>query len=487
MPDPFVENQTDTNNQVHETNALAYETSTSESDDNVSSIPAPSYEIGIDPPSDGESTIGDINQGSTSSLPAHGAQEEENKTAEDKETGEWKVPFDLDTVSKASDIKKYLIRLINNATQVGKVVTNSEDIVGDLESLELDTEAMGEMLAIIHEGYEGEEEVELTDIELLEEVATDFENSFNTNFTEVKSNAEGGLSKLKSFKKVNNQSDDLQAALQQAYYNTDNSLIKKITSVIDTIDEYNEKGGKLVGLASDNINYLKDSKIMDMLSDGKSRVSAMTSGAKDVLDVAVHLETLYNDIGNTGSNLGGPTKSLESIFEMTDKVINLVDLPGVNVIQGLWNHVYKPMIDVCISGMAQIEQKVGQNLRDITGIQIPFWKESDIGKDNTAPTRFRGKIDQRFEGGFAVFNFMWNAMCHEWHRLPNDEVVLYFENNYDRINAGAKDGKELPYEGIGPTWSIDDQALMFWAMENKHKLWAMFYGTNLPKPPKTKG
>ncbi len=485
MTDPYLDNQIDTSQSSEQSHANAYDSSTTESDASLS-IPAPDYQVGVDPPADDQTSIGDINQGSTDMLPSSDSENTDPATETKKETGEWQVPFDLDTVSKASDVKKYLFRLINNASQVKKVVLNSKDIVGDLENLEYDTEAMSEMFGIIQDSYNGEEEVEKSDMELLQEISSDFEKSFNTNFNEVKSTASTSLDKLKGFKKVNNQSEDLQIALQQAYYDGDTSFVKKLTSIIDTIDTYNDKGGKLASLASDNLNYLNDSKVMDMLGKGKTKISSMTSSAKEVLDVAVHLETLYNEVGNTGSNLGGATKNLSAIFELTDKVINFVDVPGLNAIQGLWNHVYKPMIDVCITGLGKIESKIGQNLRDITGIRIKNWREQDIGKDNFAPTRFRSSIDSYFEGGWAVFNFMWNVMCNEWHRLPNDEVILYFENNYDRVNAGAKDGKELPYEGIGPFWSIDDQALMFWAIENKYKLWAMFYGKNLPYPPKTK-
>jgi len=84
-----------------------------------------------------------------------------------------------------------------------------------------------------------------------------------------------------------------------------------------------------------------------------------------------------------------------------------------------------------------------------------------------------------------VFNFMWNVMCNEWDRIPNDTVVEYFEDNYDRINAGAGTKSDMPYHWSGLSWYIEPGELFGWSEDNKYKLWSMFYGTNLPIPPKT--
>lgn len=466
---------------------------TDSANESISSLPAPSYSLGSEETENTDPTIGDvhntdydlgsINEGSNDVLPVNSNEE---NSSEEKEGTEWSVPFDLDTVCTASDVKKYIWRLMINANQVRNVIKDSKDIPGDLAKMDIDTEALGGMYAIIRDNYEGEEEVESSDIENLQKLSNKWEESYGENFNNVKNESTSSLTKLKDFKKINTQSPELKEALQSAFYDTDSSLVKKITDIVDTANQYNETGSKLVGLAQDNLSYVKGSVLMDMMKDGGDRMGKLIGKAKDTLDIAQDLETLYDNAGGTGKNLGGAADSLGAIMNSVDKVVNFVDLPGINILQGLWNHVYKPMIDVCVTGIGKIESMLGKGRRDAVSVRIQYWKENQIGKDNTAPTFVKGMLDTHFEGGWQVFNFMWNVMCREWDRIPNDTVVSYFEDNYDRINAGVGQKSEIPYHYKGLSWYIDSTELMFWALDNKHKLWAMFYGTNLPIPPGTK-
>ncbi len=399
-----------------------------------------------------------------------------------KEGDAVKMPFDMESVLTAKQAKDSLGELRTNGYKVLDVINNSEDIVGDIGGLELETKNTLLLTGKIWKKYDNSAELEQEDKEELSKLATQFETHFTPNFDTIKNAAKSKYNGIAGFKPIDSQSKEIQNAMHEAYKNSDAGMIKNISELIEAMDGYNSKGKEMGDLAKDIIPDLNNSKLMKQLDGYSGKMTSLAEKGSEVLEVAQHLNTVYDNVGNAGSDLSGPVKGLESTFFFVDKAINLVDLPGLNFIQSLWNNVYKPMIDVCINGLGEIANLKEKGFEDITRAKITHWDEKHLDNENLPPSYYRSTIE-RLEGGWNLFYFMWNVMCSERDRLPSDAAVKYFEDNYDRINEGTV--SELPYNGI-VDWEIKPSNLMFWALGEKHHLWAMFYGTVLPYPPKTK-
>jgi len=469
---PLPENETIKSATTHNSAADTETTSV----ENVSSQPAPAFSIsagGDDPETiaEGGNVQGDVRLG---------AAQDQNGEDEKGETA--KMPFGLEDVSNAKDAVSCLYKLYKNGTKVVEIVKESEDIVSDVGDLEWETDEI--LSTFKYFQGKGDEALTKEDKLTLEAAGELFEEVFSKNFEQVTDHAAGGYQKVSKFQGIDSKSKELQAAMQEAYYQNDEGMVENLGNLIDGIEDYNSKGLSLTSTAKSFIPTLANSKLIEDLEGYSGKLTEYGEKMKSVLDVAGHLGTLYENVGGPSGNFGGQAESLDSMMSLIDTGMTLIDIPALRFATGMWTYVYKPMIDFCITGIAQIEKNVGDNARKITGIRLRNWQGIKLEPGNIAPKSLQGAMNERFEGGWEVFNFMWNVMCDEWHRIPNDTVVEYFENNYDRINSGAGGKNPIPYKGnILTGWSIDSTSLMFWARKEKLKLWAMFYGNDIPYPP----
>ncbi len=393
-----------------------------------------------------------------------------------------KMPFDLGTVKTVKEALDALKELRINSIKIIDVVKNSEDIAADLSSLEMDKDAtesiMGKLL-----GSDKGEDAELDDETKfdLETLSETYVTSFEPAFDDVKKKGSTTYDKLGSFQKLDANTGEMKALMQQAYQNNDSSMLKKIEDFLGTVEYYNEKGKSFSSTAGRFSSKIKDSKLLTHLDGVTGEVGSFLDKGNAMLDRAKKLNEAYEAMGGQSESVEGPVKGLKLTMDMVDGMINLLDLPGLNMIQVMWNNFYKPMIDICIEGLFKLASHVKGRVKDLLQLHIREWNSH---KGDHPPTiRYLQEYLDSISIPKEVFDFMWYTMKGLKTNL-NQTIIDYFEDNYDRIDAGTK--TMLPYEGFGPMWNLDLKSFRYWASKEKFSLWSLFFGVALPHPPGTK-
>ena len=450
------------------TSSISLPSSNFESENTGASISAPAYDVRVD----------DLETKGSTALPS---TKSKNNDAEEK--GSWKLPFELGEAMTLGQVLKSIYSLTVNGKEVVNVISNSEDIAGDLGKIEYDLEALSEVAGYLSGKYSMDDEISANDAEMLNGFSSDFENSYGPGVDAITNASEKKVGLVKNFKTINTKDPKIKQALNVAFLNNENSSLKDLNTMIETAETYNSKGLEAIEYSKYVSSSLKDSKLILNIDKGGKKLEGFLSKVKEVVDVAYHFSNVFTE--SSSGDITDVASKLESMMELVDKSINLVDLPGLNVLQGMWNYVYKPMVDVCVKGVGEIADKRASQFRDITEIRIgPNWNKIKPGPDNTAPTQVKSDLNEFFSksGGWEVFKWLWDIMVGK-NAEPNGEVVKFFEDNYNSINSATK--TDIPYDGIWPMWNIDPEDLMYWSKYEKHTLWSMFYGTNLPFPPGT--
>lgn len=439
-----------------------------ESDENFTStgtIPAPPFSI----------SAGETNKVKDGS---------ENET-EGKDKGKpVEMPFDLGTVKTAKEAIDALKELWNNSNKIIDVVKNSEDIPADLGSLELDKEATLSIWQKILSKYQGDKEVEMDEEDKLDlqALSETYVTSYEPAFGELKKKGSETYDKLSGFNKLDGNTPEMKAFMQKAYQNNDSGMLKSIEEFLGSIEYYNEKGKQFSATASKFSSTIKDSKLLTHLEGMTGKVTGFLEQGNSMLDGAKKLNEAYEAMGGDSQSVEGPVAGLKLTMDMVDGVINLLDLPGLNLIQVAWNNFYKPMIDICITGLYKITEFVNDSTKDLVQTVIKDWN-SHKGDE---PPRL-SKINNYIASigiPLEVFDYMWYAMKGIKANL-NQTIIDYFEDNYDRIDAGTS--TELPYERVNViSWQLDVKRFKYWSHQEKYVLWSMFFGTTLPHPPGTK-
>ena len=407
-------------------------------------------------------------------------------TGDDGEGATFEMPFDLGIVVDAKSAIDAFKKLNENGRKVIDVVENSENVMGDVNDLKSDTSEIVQKLVALNLKYNGDEKLEEADAEDLHSLAQTFASSFVVNFEQVKKPALFGYNKISTFKGIDSNSQEISNALHEAYRNDDSNLLTHIGNMVEQIEGYNSSFEKASGFAKMISSKIAGSKLMEQLDGYSEKVQGTIDNVKAGIDFAVELNSTFDAIGNAGSDLSGPVEGMNSVFNLMDSGFECIaDVPGLKIISALWINCYGPAVDFCMEGMGRIANLREKGFEDIVDVTISKWLKSDVNDDNKAPTRVKDLIEGKLTGGWELFNYMWDVMCGESSRLGNEAVIKYFEDNYYRIDAASKDEDPLPYDGIGPFWSIDPADLMRWSLDNKYLLWSLFYGTKLPFPPKT--
>lgn len=433
----------------------------------VATLPAPEYTLQVD----------------DKKASSNNSDSSKNSSENTEEKGSWKPPFDLEEASTAGQVIFQVMNLVDNGKEVVHVIKNSEDIESDLAAIEYDTDSLQNVAKYISSKYAFNDEISKEDAAELTEASNVFAETYVPGVDAITNKATRNLGKLQGFKPINTKSPEMLQALNVAYLDSDNSALTELKTIIETAESYNSKGLEVVSYSKRIYSSLGDTKLIKLIDKGGAKFTGVCEKLTELVEVAQDFQHVF--LSGSSRDITDVAKSLESMMSLVDKGINLVDTPGLNTIQGLWNYVYKPMVDICVKGVGEIAAQRAGEFRKITEVRINNWNNIKPGEGNTAPTALVGAMNEFFSksGGWVVFQWLWEIMVGRI-TSPSEAVIKHFENNFKSINEGTP--SEMPYDGIWPAWSIDPDDLKYWAKNEKFKLWGMFYGTNIPFPPSTK-
>jgi len=301
----------------------------------------------------------------------------------------------------------------------------------------------------------------------------DYNRVYRMGLNEVRTHKTEQLGSLQHLRVMPPLSPENLDGLRAAFAAGSEGSLSQIGSFISSIENYNSKINQYAGYLRQLGSAIRGAATIE-------RIHELTENAAPILERAGQVITALQATGEILRISGGASSEavqaiddLEAQFQLIDLGMNFAS--AVPILGQLWSTYYSPAIEFCINGLRRIAEARAAQAHDLVEIQIQSGGDLD-----TAPRL--GSAADFFQGGQAVFDFMWQVMLNR-SVDPPQEVHDYFVDHQDLFEAGAGDEMTVTGTGLLDFYEANRvQGLFHWARLHKERIWGMLYGSRISPP-----